>query len=191
MIWIQCQFFNRKEEIDLAIREVVKYPSPILEKKCKEVTKFDKKLAKLLDDLYDTMIATDGVGIAAPQIGENVQVAIVDLGDGQDTIEMINPEVVATGGLDVDIEGCLSFPDLYGEVERPYYVKIEAQERDGSIYELEAEDFTARAILHEIDHLHGVLFNSKIQRIVPLEEIEEIERNAEEIEKMMQEGEKE
>lgn len=191
MIWIQCQFFNRKEEIDLAIREVVKYPSPILEKKCKEVTKFDKKLAKLLDDLYDTMIATDGVGIAAPQIGENVQVAIVDLGDGQDTIEMINPEVVATGGSDVDIEGCLSFPDLYGEVERPYYVKIEAQERDGSIYELEAEDFTARAILHEIDHLHGVLFNSKIQRIVPLEEIEEIERNAEEIEKMMQEGEKE
>lgn len=173
----------------MAIRKVVQYPSPILEKKCKEVTKFDKKLVTLLEDLYDTMIATDGVGIAAPQIGENVQVAIVDLGDGQETIEMINPEVVATGGSEVDIEGCLSFPDLFGEVERPYYVKIEAQERDGSIYELEAEDFTARAILHEIDHLKGVLFNSKIQRIVPLEEIEEIERNAEEIERQLQEGE--
>lgn len=173
----------------MAIREVVKHPSPVLEKKCKEVTKFDHKLAKLLDDLYDTMIATDGVGIAAPQIGESVQVAIVDLGDGQDTIEMINPEVVATGGSEIDIEGCLSFPDLYGEVERPYYVKIEAQERNGSIYELEAEDFTARAILHEIDHLHGVLFNSKIKRVVSLEEIEEIERNAEEIERMMEEGE--
>lgn len=173
----------------MAIREVVKYPSPILEKKCKEVKKFDKKLAKLLDDLYDTMVATDGVGIAAPQIGEDVRVAIVDLGDGQDTIEMINPEVVAIGGSEIDIEGCLSFPDLYGEVERPYYVKIEAQERDGSIYELEAEDFTARAILHEIDHLNGVLFNSKITRIVTLEEIEEIERNAEEIERMMEEGE--
>lgn len=156
----------------MAVKEIVKYPSPILEQKCEEVVKFDDKLATLLDDLYDTMVAADGLGIAAPQIGENVQVAIVDMGEGQDKIELINPVVVATGGSEIDIEGCLSFPDLYGEVERPYYVKVEAQERDGSIYEIEAEDYTARALLHEIDHLHGVLFNTKIIRIVDLEELE-------------------
>lgn len=156
----------------LAVREIVKYPSPILEKKCKEVVEFDEKLVKLLDDMYDTMIEADGVGIAAPQIGENVQVAIVDMGDGQEVIELINPVVTATGGSEIDVEGCLSFPDLFGEVERPYYVKVEAQERDGSIYEIEAEDFTARAILHEIDHLNGILFNSKMIRIVDLEDLE-------------------
>ncbi|AOV08311.1 peptide deformylase [Sporosarcina ureilytica] len=156
----------------MAVREIVKYPSPILEKKCKEVVEFDEKLVKLLDDMYDTMIEADGVGIAAPQIGENVQVAIVDMGDGQEVIELINPVVTATGGSEIDVEGCLSFPDLFGEVERPYYVKVEAQERDGSIYEIEAEDFTARAILHEIDHLNGILFNSKMIRIVDLEDLE-------------------
>ncbi len=164
----------------MAVKEIVKYPSPVLEKKCAEVTKFDEKLAALLEDMYDTMVAADGVGIAAPQIGKSLQVAIVDMDDGQDPIELINPVVVAVGGGEVDIEGCLSFPDLFGEVERPIYVKVEAQERDGSIYELEAEDFTARAILHEIDHLNGVLFNSKITRIVTLEELEEIEAEFEE-----------
>lgn len=156
----------------LAVREIVKYPSPILEKKCKEVVEFDEKLVKLLEDMHDTMIEADGVGIAAPQIGENIQVAIVDMGDGQDVIELINPVVTATGGSEIDVEGCLSFPDLFGEVERPYYVKVEAQERDGSIYEIEAEDYTARAILHEIDHLNGILFNSKMIRIVDLEDLE-------------------
>lgn len=164
----------------MAIKEIVKYPSPILEQKCTEVVKFDEKLAKLLDDMHETMIEVDGIGLAAPQVGETIQVAIVDLGEGQDVIELINPVVTAIGGAEVEIEGCLSFPDLYGEVERPYYVKVEAQERDGSLYELEAEDYEARAILHEIDHLNGVLFNTKMIRVVPLEEIEELENLAEE-----------
>ncbi len=170
---------DRKRGIELAVREIVKYPAPILEKKCKEVVKFDRELANLLDDMYDTMVAADGVGIAAPQIGVDLQVAIVDMGDGQDIIELINPEVVAIGGSEIDIEGCLSFPNLFGEVERPYYVKVEAQERDGSIYEIEAEDYTARALLHEIDHLNGVLFNTKIKKIVTLEELEAMEEEME------------
>lgn len=176
---IRCPFIDRKRGIELAIKEIVKYPSPVLEKKCKEVVKFDQQLEMLLEDLYDTMVAADGLGIAAPQIGVDLQVAIVDMGDGQDVIELINPEVVAIGGTDTDIEGCLSFPDLYGEVERPYYVKVEAQERDGSIYEIEAEDYTARALLHEIDHLNGVLFNTKIKKIVTLEELEAMEEEME------------
>ncbi|HEX5564259.1 MAG TPA: peptide deformylase [Sporosarcina sp.] len=159
----------------MAVRKIVTHPSPILTQPCKEVTAFDDKLATLLDDMYDTMIANDGIGLAAPQVGESIRVAIVDLGEGQEVIEMVNPVVVAIGGSEIEIEGCLSFPDLYGEVERPYYVKIEAQERDGSIYELEAEDYEARAILHEIDHLNGVLFDSKIIRVVDPSEFEEVE----------------
>ena len=117
----------------MAINEIVKHPAPILEQNCKEVVKFDKKLAKLLDDMYDTMVAADGVGLAAPQIGEAVRVAIVDMGEGQDVIEMVNPVVTAIGGSEIEVEGCLSFPGLYGEVERPFFVEVEAQERDGSL----------------------------------------------------------
>jgi peptide deformylase len=146
---------------------------------CEEVVKFDKKLAKLLDDMYDTMVAADGVGLAAPQIGEAIRVAIVDMGEGQDVIEMVNPVVTAIGGSEVEIEGCLSFPGLYGEVERPFFVRVEAQERDGSLYEIEAEDYEARAILHEIDHLNGILFDSKIIRVVDPAEFEEMDEEEE------------
>ena len=155
----------------MAIREIVKHPAPVLQQQCKEVNKFDKKLYKLLDDMYDTMVAADGIGLAAPQVGEAVRVAIVDMGEGQDVIEMINPVVTAIGGSEIEVEGCLSFPDLFGEVERPFFVRVEAQERNGDLYELEAEDYEARAILHEIDHLNGVLFTSKIIRIVDPSEL--------------------
>ena len=155
----------------MAIREIVKHPAPVLQQQCKEVNKFDKKLYKLLDDMYDTMVAADGIGLAAPQVGEAVRVAIVDMGEGQEVIEMINPVVTAIGGSEIEVEGCLSFPDLFGEVERPFFVRVEAQERNGDLYELEAEDYEARAILHEIDHLNGVLFNSKIIRIVDPSEL--------------------
>ncbi|MCG7334102.1 peptide deformylase [Sporosarcina sp. ACRSM] len=171
----------------MAIREIVKYPAPILKQKCKEVVKFDQKLAMLLDDMYETMVAADGVGLAAPQIGEAVRVAIVDMGEGQEVIEMVNPVVTAIGGSEVEVEGCLSFPGLYGEVERPFFVRIEAQERDGSLYELEAEDYEARAILHEIDHLNGVLFDSKIIRVVDPSEFEEVDEES--IETEQKEGE--
>lgn len=170
------------------MNKIVTYPAEILTNKCREVAVFDKKLAKLLDDMYDTMQASDGVGLAAPQIGVDLQVAIVDLDEGQEIIEMVNPVVIAMGGEEVEIEGCLSFPELYGEVKRPFYVKIEAQERDGSIYELEAEGYEARAILHEIDHLNGVLFDEKIIRIITPEELAEMDADAEELyEKMMEE----
>ncbi|MEK3935132.1 peptide deformylase [Sporosarcina sp. FSL W7-1349] len=157
----------------MAILEIVKHPDPILQQKCEEVVKFDKKLGKLLDDMYETMVAADGIGLAAPQVGKAVRVAIVDMGEGQDVIEMVNPVVTAIGGSEIEVEGCLSFPGLYGEVERPFFVRVEAQERDGSLYEIEAEDYEARAILHEIDHLNGILFDSKIIRVVDPSEFEE------------------
>ena len=156
----------------MTIRIIVKHPSEILTTPTKKVLKFDRKLATLLKDMHDTMLDSDGIGIAAPQVGESIRVAIVDLGEGEDIIEMINPEVLETEGSVIDIEGCLSFPELYGEVERPFYVRIKAQERDGRWYELEAEDYEARAILHEIDHLDGILFDSKILRVVDSSELE-------------------
>lgn len=160
----------------MTVLPIVKHPNDILTTPAKEVTTFDHELATLLDDMYETMVAADGIGLAAPQVGVSKRVAIVDLGEGQDVIEMINPEVVAIGGKEVEVEGCLSFPDLYGEVERPFYVKIEAEDREGNLYELEAEDYEARAILHEIDHLNGILFTEKIIRYVsPDEFMEEAE----------------
>lgn len=159
----------------MSVRKIVTHPAEILEVQCDRVTRFDKKLTKLLNDMYDTMIEFDGVGLAAPQIGIAQQIAIVDIDDDNGTIEMINPEVLETSGEQIGPEGCLSFPNLFGEVKRPYYVKIKAQDRNGKYYTLEAKEFLARAILHEVDHLHGVLFTSKVMRYLDEEEIEGLE----------------
>lgn len=148
------------------------YPAEILEQPCKEVMKFDRQIAKLLDDMYDTMIKFDGVGLAAPQIGLDQQIAIVDIEDQNGTIEMINPRILEASGKQTGPEGCLSFPGLYGEVTRPNFVKIEAFDRKGRKYTLQAEGFLARAIQHEIDHLHGVLFTSLVSRYLTEEELE-------------------
>jgi peptide deformylase len=156
----------------LAIRKIVMYPAEILEQPCREVTKFDRKLAKVLDDMYETMIKYDGVGLAAPQIGLDLKIAIVDIDDELGTIEMINPRILETSGEQTGPEGCLSFPNLYGEVMRPYHVKIEALDRKGRKFSLEAEDFLARAIQHEIDHLDGILFTSKVIRYLNETELE-------------------
>ncbi|RHW39699.1 peptide deformylase [Lysinibacillus yapensis] len=158
----------------MAIKEVVKHPAKVLTEKCEEVTVINEEIIALLDDLYDTMVEYDGVGIAAPQINVPLRVAIVEIGEDRDILEMINPTVLETSGAEVDIEGCLSFPNLFGEVERPTYVKIEACDREGRVYELEAGGFDARAILHEIDHLDGVLFNSKLIRVLTEEELAEM-----------------
>lgn len=164
----------------MAIRPIVKHPSDVLEKVCTPVTTFDRNLAVLLDDMHETMIEADGVGIAAPQVGTAVRAAIVDFREGQDPIEMINPELVLYEGSDTDIEGCLSFPGVFGEVERYDHIKIKAQERDGSWYELEAEGYEARAILHEMDHLDGILFTGKITKFITQEELDEMIRLQEE-----------
>lgn len=162
----------------MAIKEVVKAPAKVLSTKTKEVEVIDETIIELLDDLYDTMVEHDGVGIAAPQINVGLRVAIVEL--GEDILEMINPVVLETRGEAEDVEGCLSFPELFGLVKRPTYVKIEASDREGRIYELEAEDFEARCILHEIDHLDGVLFDSKMTRVLTQEELDEMYADIEE-----------
>ncbi|MBT2735483.1 peptide deformylase [Neobacillus sp. C211] len=159
----------------MPILKVINYPAEILEQTCKPVIKFDKKLAKILDNMYDTMIEYDGVGLAAPQIGLDARIAIVDIDDELGTIEMINPEILETSGEQTGPEGCLSFPGLFGEVTRPNFVKIEAFDRKGRKYTLEAEEFLARAIQHEIDHLDGILFTSKVTRYLEEDELKGVE----------------
>ncbi|NHC39572.1 peptide deformylase [Bacillus sp. MM2020_1] len=159
----------------MPILKVVNYPAEILEQTCKPVIKFDRKLAKILDDMYDTMIEYDGVGLAAPQIGLDARIAIVDIDDELGTIEMINPVIIETSGEQSGPEGCLSFPGLFGEVTRPNFVKINAFDRKGRKYTLEAEEFLARAIQHEIDHLDGILFTTKVTRYLEEDELKGVE----------------
>ncbi|WP_066252655.1 peptide deformylase [Neobacillus drentensis] len=159
----------------MPILKVVNYPAEILEQTCKPVIKFDRKLTRILDDMYDTMIEYDGVGLAAPQIGLDARIAIVDIDDELGTIEMINPVIVETSGEQSGPEGCLSFPGLFGEVTRPNFVKIKAFDRKGRKYTLEAEEFLARAIQHEIDHLDGILFTTKVTRYLEEDELKGVE----------------
>ncbi|HDR4459924.1 TPA: peptide deformylase [Bacillus cereus] len=156
----------------MAVLEIIKHPNEVLETPCERVINFDKKLVKLLKDMHETMLIADGVGLAAPQVGVSLQVAVVDVDDETGKIELINPLILEKRGEQVGPEGCLSFPGLYGEVERADYIKVRAQNRRGKVFLLEAEGFLARAIQHEIDHLHGVLFTSKVTRYYEENELE-------------------
>ena len=124
----------------------------ILRKRSREVTVFDKKLHDLLDDMRETMYANDGVGLAAVQVGILKRVVVIDCGDR--LYELVNPEIVETDGEQTGTEGCLSFPEEYGEVTRPNHVKVRAFDRDGNEYEAEGTELLARAFCHEIDHLN-------------------------------------
>ncbi|MBB5323727.1 peptide deformylase [Anoxybacillus tepidamans] len=156
----------------MAKLNIVTYPAEVLETVCEKVTEFDRKLVKLLNDMYDTMIEADGVGLAAPQVGIAKQIAIVDIGDQHGRIELINPVILESRGEQIGPEGCLSFPGLFGEVKRAEYVKVRAQNRRGRSFMIEATGFLARALQHEIDHLNGILFTAKVIRYYEAEELE-------------------
>ena len=145
----------------MAIRQVREKDDEILHKKCKVVTKFDEKLAILLDDMYDTMQDRDGVGLAAPQVGILKRVVVIDVGEGK--IELINPEIIEEEGCQIGNEGCLSVPGVFGEVERPNRVTVKAQDRNGNEFTITGEELLARAFCHEIDHLDGHLYVEKVE----------------------------
>lgn len=154
----------------MAIRNIVRFGEDVLEKECRKVEKFDAKLHQLLDDMKETLEDANGAGLAAPQVGVLRQICIVDVGEGP--IELVNPEIIAVSGEQTGLEGCLSYPDRWGEVTRPMKVTVKAQDRDGNWFEATGEELCARAFCHEIDHLHGVLFTSHAKRIMTTEELE-------------------
>lgn len=139
---------------------ILTYPNETLQRRCDQVKSFDKALRKLLVEMKECMINADGVGLAAPQVGIEKQIAIVEDDDGK-IIPLINPVIIEQSGSQIGPEGCLSFPGLFGEVERSNKIKIRAQDKFGKFFTLTAEDFFARVILHEMDHLEGILFPSK------------------------------
>ncbi len=147
----------------MTVRKIVKYGAPSLREKSKEVHKISKKVQILVDDLYDTMYAINGVGLAAPQIGENLRVFVIDVGTDPKTmnpITFINPKIIKKEGAINSYEGCLSFPEAYTNVRRYKSVKIKALDIKGKPFILEITDgsLLARAIQHEFDHLDGILF---------------------------------
>jgi peptide deformylase len=143
------------------IYSIVKYGDPILEKPATPVTKFDAELEQLTEDMFASMYAASGVGLAAPQIGLTLRVAVVDVTTGKNPeakIVLANPEIIHAEGEKREEEGCLSIPGFRGYVLRPQFVTVRAQNAKGESFEIRGEDLLARAFCHEIDHLNGVLF---------------------------------
>ncbi|MFC0237668.1 peptide deformylase [Fictibacillus phosphorivorans] len=156
----------------MTILKIVEHPHPVLETECEPVKTFDKNLKTLVKDMFETMYEAEGVGLAAPQVGIAEQIAIVDIGDDMGQLVLINPVIKKASGSQSGPEGCLSFPGLFGEVERPFEITVTAQDVSGKEFTLKANDFLARAIQHEIDHLHGILFTSKVIEYYETEELE-------------------
>ncbi len=144
----------------MAIRNIVKTGDPVLRKTSRPVTVFDARLHELLDDMRETLLEVDGAGLAAVQVGVLRRAVLVYTDD--EMIELINPTIVETDGEQIDPEGCLSVPDVYGTVSRPFTVTVRAQDRFGKEFTITGEGLRARAFCHELDHLDGGLFTDKV-----------------------------
>lgn len=150
---------------------IILNPDERLHRTNRPVEMITDEVIDLLEGLRETMIAHDGIGIAAPQIGKNIQVAIVEVEEGE-YLELINPEIIDKKGANLDVEGCLSIPHVYGVVERASEITVRYYDREGDEMEIQAFDYLARAIQHEIDHLHGILFTEKMIEQIPEDQLE-------------------
>jgi len=157
------------------VRKIKLKDDPILRKKAKPVTKFgDPLLEQLVDDMFETMYAAPGVGLAAPQIGVSERVLVADCGEEYGPpVALINPKVIHEEGTQIGVEGCLSLPNLYGDVERAEFVIVKAQDVKGKSIKIEAHGLLSRCFQHEIDHLNGILFIDKATNLreMTLEEL--------------------
>ena len=143
------------------VRKILQFGDETLRKTCKPMQKFDLRLWLLLRDMADTMEKAEGVGLAAPQVGILRRVVVIDVGDENGLIELINPEIIAQEGEQEGSEGCLSAPGRRGFVKRPNKVTVRAQDRKGKFFEITGEGLLARAFCHELDHLDGILYSDK------------------------------
>jgi len=164
------------------ILKVVKYPEPVLSQPGEPVTEFDGELKKLVEDMFETMYASQGIGLAAPQVAVSKRVTVIDLSQGKDPeqkLVLVNPEVILREGKQYEEEGCLSFPEIREKVQRASKVKVRAQDLKGKWFEMDGEELLSRAFQHEIDHLDGMLFifrMSSLKRDLVLRKIRKMQR---------------
>jgi len=150
------------------IHEVVKWPDPVLARPGEPVTVFDAKLKKLVDEMFESMYAAQGIGLAAPQISISQRLTVIDVSfkkNPEEKLVLINPEIIEREGKQFEEEGCLSLPEIREKVHRAAKVKVRAQDVNGDWFEVEGEELLARAMQHEIDHLDGILFIDRLSRL--------------------------
>src|SRR6185437_2893418 len=164
------------------ILKIVKYPEPVLSQPGEPVTEFNDELRKFVADMFDTMYAAQGIGLAAPQVAVSKRITVIDLSMGKNPKEklvLINPEVILRDGKQYEEEGCLSFPEIREKVSRAWKVRIRAQNEHGEWFEMDGEELLSRAFQHEIDHLDGMLFifrMSALKRDLALRKIRKMQR---------------
>jgi peptide deformylase len=167
------------------IHQVVKWPEPVLAKRGDEVTVFDEELKTFVEEMFESMYAAQGIGLAAPQIAVSKRITVIDVSfrkNPEDKLALINPQVTLAEGRQVEEEGCLSLPEIREKVVRAARVKVKAQDVNGKWFEVEGEELLARALQHEIDHLDGVLFIDRISRLkreLVLRKIRKMQKNGE------------
>lgn len=164
----------------MALRKIVEVGDPCLSKVCRPVTEFNPRLHELIDDLIETLADANGAGLAAPQVGVLRRVCVVLDEGSEEYIELVNPEIVSASGKQTGLEGCLSVPGKWGIVTRPNVVRVQAQDRYGNPFQVEAEGLTARAFCHEIEHLDGHLFVEHVDHFLSDQELRDyLEREEE------------
>jgi peptide deformylase len=162
--------------------KIVKYPEPVLSQPGEPVTEFNDELKKLVEDMFETMYASQGIGLAAPQVAVSKRVTVIDLSQGKDPeqkLVLVNPEIIFREGKQYEEEGCLSFPEIREKVQRASTVKVRAQDLNGKWFEMDGEELLSRAFQHEIDHLDGMLFifrMSSLKRDLVLRKIRKMQR---------------
>ncbi len=167
------------------IHQVVKWPDPVLARRGEEITVFDAALKQLVEEMFESMYEAQGIGLAAPQIALSKRITVIDVSfrkNPEDKLVLINPQVIAAEGKQVEEEGCLSLPDIREKVQRAARVKVKAQDVTGKWFEVEGEELLARALQHEIDHLDGVLFIDRLSRLkreLVLRRIRKLQKNGE------------
>lgn len=167
------------------IYEVIKYPHPVLARKGARVTEFGPQVEEFVADMFESMYVAQGIGLAAPQIGISQRITVIDLSfrkNPEEKLVFINPEIVGRRGDQYEEEGCLSLPEIREKVKRSAWVKVRAQDAKGEFFEIEGEELLARALQHEIDHLHGVLFIehlSRLKRDLVQRRIKKLQKNGE------------
>lgn len=164
----------------MAVLTLCSRHDPVLRRKAKKVTNIDGSIQRLIDDLIDTMRAASGVGLAAPQVGVSLRLAVIEIPD-EDVIVLINPEIIKRGGERLLSEACLSVPGYYGEIKRSVWVKVKAQDRHGKNIRLKGEGLLAQALEHELDHLNGTLYIDHVESTDKLQKIPTEEKSQEEL----------